>query len=109
MRLFITLVAAVLCILCINVFADPVFPSHIVILSSLISNLLWVFSLLSLSSTFGFALFEFHFRVIKDFASGEIKQVSSLFDCYYKTASLIAASTKGAAIFSGADRSVTEQ
>ncbi|TYJ02509.1 hypothetical protein E1A91_A13G234300v1 [Gossypium mustelinum] len=29
MRLFITLVAAVLCILCINVFADPVFPSHI--------------------------------------------------------------------------------
>ncbi|MFQ6650627.1 hypothetical protein Gotur_022990 [Gossypium turneri] len=59
-------------------------------------------------------------QVIKDFASGEIKQASSLFDCdvkledyllksYYKTASLIAASTKGAAIFSGADRSVTEQ
>ncbi|KAK6154253.1 hypothetical protein DH2020_008501 [Rehmannia glutinosa] len=51
-------------------------------------------------------------QVIKDFASGEIKQASSLFDCdvhldeyliksYYKTASLIAASTKGAAIFSG--------
>ncbi|GAB4849276.1 sporulation-specific protein 2 [Ancistrocladus abbreviatus] len=50
-------------------------------------------------------------QVIKDFASGEIKQASSLFDCdveldeyllksYYKTASLIAASTKGAAIFS---------
>ncbi|KAB2070617.1 hypothetical protein ES319_A08G167000v1 [Gossypium barbadense] len=49
-----------------------------------------------------------------------ILQVVSLFDCdvkiedyllksYYKTASLIAASTKGAAIFSGADRSVTEQ
>ncbi|KAK5824390.1 hypothetical protein PVK06_019162 [Gossypium arboreum] len=85
MRLFITLVAAVLCILCINVFADLVFPSHI-----------------------GFC------------ASGEIKQASSLFDCdvkhedyllknYYKTASLIAASTKGAAIFSGADRSVAEQ
>ncbi|XVE52986.1 hypothetical protein DITRI_Ditri02bG0168700 [Diplodiscus trichospermus] len=59
-------------------------------------------------------------QVIKDFASGEIKQASSLFDCdleleeyllksYYKTASLIAASTKGAAIFSGVDRSVTEQ
>lgn len=59
-------------------------------------------------------------QVIKDFASGEIKQASSLFDCdvqleeyliksYYKTASLIAASTKGAAIFSGADRSITEK
>ncbi|KAG8496001.1 hypothetical protein CXB51_009413 [Gossypium anomalum] len=59
-------------------------------------------------------------KVIKDFASGEIKQASSLFDCYvkledyllksyYKTASLIVASTKGAAISSGADRSVTEQ
>lgn len=59
-------------------------------------------------------------QVIKDFASGEIKQASTLFDCdleleeyliksYYKTASLIAASTKGAAIFSGVDRSVTEQ
>ncbi|MED6118138.1 sporulation-specific protein 2 [Stylosanthes scabra] len=58
--------------------------------------------------------------VIKDFASGEIKQASSLFDCdveldeyliksYYKTASLIAASTKGAAIFSGADSSITEK
>ncbi|PPS04755.1 hypothetical protein GOBAR_AA15908 [Gossypium barbadense] len=62
-------------------------------------------------------------QVIKDFASGEFKQASSLFDCdvktvkledyllksYYKTTSLIAASTKGAAIFSGADCSVTEQ
>ncbi|KAI4390163.1 hypothetical protein MLD38_002303 [Melastoma candidum] len=59
-------------------------------------------------------------QVIKDFASGEIKQASSLFDCdveleeyliksYYKTASLIAASTKGAAIFSGADRAITGQ
>ena len=59
-------------------------------------------------------------QVIKDFASGEIKQASSLFDCdvqldeyliksYYKTASLIAASTKGAAIFSGSDSSVTEK
>ncbi|KAK9268376.1 hypothetical protein L1049_000125 [Liquidambar formosana] len=59
-------------------------------------------------------------QVIKDFASGEIKQASSLFDCdvkleeyliksYYKTASLIAASTKGAAIFSGVDSSVSEQ
>lgn len=58
--------------------------------------------------------------MIKDFASGEIKQASSLFDCdveleeyliksYYKTASLIAASTKGAAIFSGVDRSVSMQ
>ncbi|KAL6198999.1 PREDICTED: probable solanesyl-diphosphate synthase 3, chloroplastic [Fragaria vesca subsp. vesca] len=59
-------------------------------------------------------------QVIKDFASGEIKQASSLFDCdvkldeyliksYYKTASLIAASTKGAAIFSGVDDSIAEQ
>ncbi|KAF9590046.1 hypothetical protein IFM89_030358 [Coptis chinensis] len=59
-------------------------------------------------------------QVIKDFASGEIKQASSLFDCevtleeylmksYYKTASLIAASTRGAAIFSGMDVSVCEQ
>lgn len=58
-------------------------------------------------------------QVIKDFASGEIKQASSLFDCdvqledyliksYYKTASLLAASTKGAAIFSEVDRSVCE-
>ncbi|KAK4852242.1 hypothetical protein QYF36_022318 [Acer negundo] len=59
-------------------------------------------------------------QVIKDFASGEIKQASSLFDCdveldeymlksYYKTASLIAASTKGAAIFSGVDNNVSNQ
>ncbi|KAI3712117.1 hypothetical protein L1987_70666 [Smallanthus sonchifolius] len=59
-------------------------------------------------------------QVIKDFASGEIKQASSLFDCdveldeyliksYYKTASLIAASTKGAAIFSGVDSDISEQ
>nr|QZW16054.1 geranyl pyrophosphate synthase [Rehmannia glutinosa] len=59
-------------------------------------------------------------QVIKDFASGEIKQASSLFDCdvhldeyliksYYKTASLIAASTKGAAIFSGVDSNISEQ
>ncbi|CAH9091009.1 unnamed protein product [Cuscuta epithymum] len=59
-------------------------------------------------------------QVIKDFASGEIKQASSLFDCdvelkeyliksYYKTASLIAASTKGAAIFSGVHKETSEQ
>ncbi|OIT35042.1 PREDICTED: probable solanesyl-diphosphate synthase 3, chloroplastic [Nicotiana attenuata] len=59
-------------------------------------------------------------QVIKDFASGEIKQASNLFDCdveleeyllksYYKTASLIAASTKGAAIFSGVDRDISKQ
>lgn len=59
-------------------------------------------------------------QVIKDFASGEIKQASSLFDCdtkledyllksYYKTASLLASSTKGAAIFSEVDRNVCEQ
>ncbi|KAI3466006.1 hypothetical protein Pfo_022669 [Paulownia fortunei] len=59
-------------------------------------------------------------QVIKDFASGEIKQASSLFDCdvqldeyliksYYKTASLIAASTKGAAIFSGVNSDISEQ
>ncbi|GAB2278077.1 sporulation-specific protein 2 [Dionaea muscipula] len=59
-------------------------------------------------------------QVIKDFASGEIKQASSLFDCdielddyllksYYKTASLIAASTKSAAIFSDVDSTVSGQ
>ncbi|XP_026399769.1 probable solanesyl-diphosphate synthase 3, chloroplastic isoform X1 [Papaver somniferum] len=59
-------------------------------------------------------------QVIKDFASGEIRQASSLFDCdvtleeyliksYFKTASLIAASTKGAAIFSGVERNICEQ
>ncbi|KAF8364571.1 hypothetical protein HHK36_033457 [Tetracentron sinense] len=59
-------------------------------------------------------------QVIKDFASGEIKQAASLFNCevkleeylitnYYKTASLIAASTKCAAIFSGVDGSLSEQ
>ncbi|KAL7129380.1 hypothetical protein ABFS83_13G062600 [Erythranthe nasuta] len=59
-------------------------------------------------------------QVIKDFASGEIKQASSLFDCdvnleeyltksYYKTASLIAASTKGAAVFSGVHSDIIEQ
>lgn len=59
-------------------------------------------------------------QVIKDFASGEIKQASSLFDCdveledyliksYYKTASLIAASTKGAAIFSQVDSFISQQ
>lgn len=59
-------------------------------------------------------------QVIKDFASGEIKQASNLFDCdveleeyllksYYKTASLIAASTKGAAVFSDVDRDISEQ
>ncbi|CAK8534854.1 unnamed protein product [Lathyrus sativus] len=59
-------------------------------------------------------------QVIKDFASGEIKQASSLFDCgvqldeyltksFLKTASLIAASTKGAAVFSGSDTSIAEK
>ncbi|XP_024515023.1 probable solanesyl-diphosphate synthase 3, chloroplastic isoform X1 [Selaginella moellendorffii] len=59
-------------------------------------------------------------QVIKDFASGEIQQASSLFDSeitldnyldksYYKTASLIAASTRSAAIFSGADPSVCDK
>eukprot|EP00850_Spirogloea_muscicola_P005902 SM000027S09683 [mRNA] locus=s27:774363:776257:+ [translate_table: standard] len=51
-------------------------------------------------------------QVIADFANGEIQQAASLFDpdlsfeeyldkSYFKTASLIAASTKSAAIFSG--------
>ncbi|KAL0906511.1 hypothetical protein M5K25_025009 [Dendrobium thyrsiflorum] len=59
-------------------------------------------------------------QVIKDFASGEIKQASSLFDCdvtledymlksYYKTASLVAASTKSAAIFSEVDCNICEE
>jgi all-trans-nonaprenyl-diphosphate synthase len=56
-------------------------------------------------------------QVIKDFASGEIKQAQCLFDTevtlqnyleksYYKTASLIAASTKSAAIFSDSTSTV---
>ncbi|CAA7410354.1 unnamed protein product [Spirodela intermedia] len=59
-------------------------------------------------------------QVIKDFASGEIKQASTLFNCdialedylmksYYKTASLIAASAKSAAIFSGTGGEVCTQ
>ncbi|CAN6446475.1 unnamed protein product [Victoria cruziana] len=59
-------------------------------------------------------------QVIKDFASGEIKQASSLFDCdlpledylmksYYKTASLIAASTKSAAIFSDVSERICDE
>lgn len=59
-------------------------------------------------------------QVIKDFASGEIKQATNLYDCditlqdylrksYCKTASLVAASTKGAAIFSGANTDVKEK
>ncbi|KAJ6800818.1 putative solanesyl-diphosphate synthase 3, chloroplastic [Iris pallida] len=59
-------------------------------------------------------------QVIKDFASGEIKQASSLFDCdvtledyllksYYKTASLIAASIKSAAIFSAVSSDICEE
>lgn len=58
--------------------------------------------------------------MIKDFASGEIKQASSLFDCdlpledyllksYYKTATLIAASAKSAAIFSEANEHVCNE
>ncbi|MQL79848.1 hypothetical protein Taro_012299 [Colocasia esculenta] len=59
-------------------------------------------------------------QVIKDFASGEIKQASSLFNCdvtldeyllksFYKTASLVAASTKSAAIFSGVSKNICEE
>jgi all-trans-nonaprenyl-diphosphate synthase len=59
-------------------------------------------------------------QVIKDFASGEIKQASTLFDCdvtlndyllksYYKTASLVAASTRSATIFSGAGTHICEE
>jgi len=59
-------------------------------------------------------------QVIRDFASGEIKQAQNLFDTevtlqdyldksYYKTASLIASSTKSAAIFSDCTPSVSQQ
>ena len=52
--------------------------------------------------------------MIADFANGEISQAASLFDCsltleayldksFYKTASLIAASCRSAAVFSGCD------
>ena len=58
-------------------------------------------------------------QVIADFANGEIAQASSLFDCdvtletymdksFYKTASLIAASCRSAAVFSGMDDDVKE-
>eukprot|EP00249_Psilotum_nudum_P015134 c25181_g1_i2 orf=712-2028(+) len=59
-------------------------------------------------------------QVIKDFAIGEIKQATSLFDCdfslddyldkcYCKTASLVAASTCSAAIFSGVSADIQNQ
>lgn len=59
-------------------------------------------------------------KVIKDFASGEVKQASSLFDCEatledylmksdYKTASLLASSAKSAAIFSSVSDTVCMQ
>lgn len=59
-------------------------------------------------------------QVIADFANGEISQAGSLFDTgftmeqymdksYFKTASLLAASTKSAAIFSGVPPAVCDQ
>ncbi|KAJ4806659.1 solanesyl diphosphate synthase 1 [Rhynchospora pubera] len=59
-------------------------------------------------------------QVIKDFASGEIKQASSFFNVdltledyllksYYKTASLIASSTKAAAIFSSSSPTICNE
>jgi len=58
-------------------------------------------------------------QVIADFANGEISQASSLFDTgvtleqyelksFYKTASLIAASCRSAAVFSGCDEDVKQ-
>ena len=58
-------------------------------------------------------------QVIADFANGEIAQASNLFDCdvtletyldksFYKTASLIAASCRSAAVFSDVDEEVKE-
>uniref|UniRef100_A0A251VGJ4 Putative isoprenoid synthase domain, Polyprenyl synthetase-related protein n=1 Tax=Helianthus annuus TaxID=4232 RepID=A0A251VGJ4_HELAN len=62
----------------------------------------------------------YHCIGIKDFANGEIKQALSLFDgeveldeylikSCYKTASLIVASSKGVAVFSGVDNDINEQ
>lgn len=59
-------------------------------------------------------------QVIKDFSSGEIKHAANLYNCetslqdclrrsYCKTASLIAASTRSAAIFSGASTDIRDQ
>eukprot|EP00238_Polyblepharides_amylifera_P009695 CAMPEP_0196579302 /NCGR_PEP_ID=MMETSP1081-20130531/19844_1 /TAXON_ID=36882 /ORGANISM="Pyramimonas amylifera, Strain CCMP720" /LENGTH=349 /DNA_ID=CAMNT_0041898835 /DNA_START=340 /DNA_END=1389 /DNA_ORIENTATION=+ len=58
-------------------------------------------------------------QVIADFANGEIAQAANLFDCdvtletymeksFYKTASLIAASCRSAAVFSGMDEELKE-
>lgn len=58
-------------------------------------------------------------QVIADFANGEIKQATSLFDVdmtmqkyidknFYKTASLIAASCKSAAVFSDVSKEVKD-
>ena len=58
-------------------------------------------------------------QVIADFANGEISQIGSLFDTgismeqyaqksFYKTATLMAASCKSAAVFSGVDVFVKE-
>lgn len=65
------------------------------------------------------AYFFFYFQVIADFANGEIQQAASLFDTslsleeyleksYFKTASLLAASTKSAAIFSDSTPEVSQ-
>lgn len=59
-------------------------------------------------------------QVIADFANGEISQIGSLFDTgltlqqysdksFYKTATLIAASCKSAAVFSGVSQEVKDQ
>lgn len=64
-------------------------------------------------------LFVKFLQVIADFANGEISQAASLFDCdvtletymeksFYKTASLIAASCRSAAVFSGMPEEVKE-
>lgn len=81
--------------------------------------LMYQVSLLSISGTSTEDLF-LCAQVIRDFANGEIKQAQSLFNCdvtlqdymdksYYKTASLIAASTRSAAIFSGSSPKVCDQ
>ena len=58
-------------------------------------------------------------QVIADFANGEISQAANLFDCevnmeqymdksFFKTASLIAASCRSAAVFSGMSEEVKD-
>ncbi|KAM7498553.1 hypothetical protein LguiA_022967 [Lonicera macranthoides] len=87
--------------------------------TELAGDFLFAHSLWYNASLENLQLFKLLVQVIKNFASGEIKEASTLFDCnvkleeyitkiYCKTATTFAASTKGAAILSGTESDVIE-